>query len=178
MKSTPQSSSVLSPDMLRASGALLSAQKALGHVISCDAAVSTGLDPTTVDLLVRLDQTPHGLRAVELSDQLLLSPSHVSRIIDHAQAADLVNRDADPNDRRATKITITAQGKEVLLRWAPRFEAIVTQVISEQLTTSEADTLIDLLGRIEHAALAAQPADSEAPSSNSTDPVGEPPSNS
>ena len=132
---------------------MLSAQIALGRLIENEAVAPTGEDPTTVDLLTRLDQAPESrLRAVELSRQLLLSPSHISRTIDKAEAGGLVVRGADPDDRRASQVTITTAGREVLGQFAPRLEAIIDRVIGQTLSKAEADTLIELLGRIQAAA--------------------------
>ena len=88
MAQEPEVPSVLAAATLRTSYAMLSAQIALGRLIDNEAVAPTGEDPTTVDLLTRLDQAPGSrLRAVELSRQLLLSPSHISRTIDKAEVA-------------------------------------------------------------------------------------------
>ena len=141
---------VLDPAMIRASGALLAAETALGRRIQDDAVAATGHDPTVVDLLTRLDQAPENrLRAVELSRQLLMSPSHISRVIDRAEAAGLVERCADPLDRRASQVAITAAGHAVIEDFAPRLRAVIDAVIHASLSPAEVDTLVDLLGRIE-----------------------------
>jgi DNA-binding MarR family transcriptional regulator len=101
---------------------------------------------------VRLDQAPHNrLRAVELSRQLLLSPSHISRTIDRAETAGLVARSADPSDRRASQVELNDPGRAVVKEFAPRLEAVIERVINQQLTAEEADTLVELLWRIEAA---------------------------
>ena len=146
--------SILSPETLRPSGAMLSAQIALGRLIDRSAVAPTGYDPTLIDLLVRLDQAPgNRLRGVDLSRQLLLSPSHVSRMIDRAEAAGLVRRSADPDDRRASRVALTKRGHAVLVDFAPRLEAVIEQVIHRNLLPEEAETLVELLGRIELAAV-------------------------
>lgn len=156
---TPQTStSILSPDTLGTSGALLSAQIALSRVITCDAVAVTGQDPTIIDLLVRLDQAPDNrLRAVELSRKLLMSPSHISRMIDRAEGAGLVERRADPDDRRATQVALTDHGREVVSEFAPHLEAVIERVVHQTLSRAEAGTLMELLGRIEQAANAQDP---------------------
>lgn len=144
---------VLSIDTLRATGALLSAQTAVGRLIDVEAVAPTGHDPTIVDLLTRLDQAQgNRLRAVELSRQLLMSPSHISRTIDRAGAAGLIERSPDPEDRRASQVCLTAAGRAVVADFAPRLTAIVDRVIRETLTTREVDLLVSLLGRVEEAA--------------------------
>lgn len=144
--------------LLRPSGALLSAQIALGAAIERHAVEGTGFDPTTIDLLVRLELAPaRRLRAVELCRALQLSPSHVSRMLDRAEAGDLVTRGPDPSDRRANLVTINENGRKVVAKFAPRLSSILNQVIFDSLTAEEIDTLVSMLGRIETAARAYSP---------------------
>ena len=145
--------SIISPAVLRTSGALLAAQTALARLIACDAVEPIGHDATAMDLLIRLDQTPDNrMRAVELSRQLRLSPSHVSRSIDKAESEGLVARSADPHDRRASQVELTDRGRAVLTEFAPLLEAVIDRTIGQVLTPAEAETLVTLLGRIEVAA--------------------------
>lgn len=141
---------------------MLSAQIALGRLIEIEAVGPTGQDPTIVDLLVRLDQAPGSrLRAIELSRQLLMSPSHISRTLDRAVADGLVERHADPDDRRASLVALTTKGREVVKDLAPRLEAIVDRVIHQTLSADEADSLVEFLERIESAAC--QPCEEDGP---------------
>lgn len=143
----------MDPQALRVTGSLLSAQTAVSRLIQRQAVEGTGHDPTTVDLLVRLDQSRQkGLRAGELADQLLLSPSHISRSIDRAEAAGLVVRSPDPRDRRAAIVRLTDAGRTVLRDFAPRLRAILAQVVEAPLSKKEAQTLVALLGRVRDAA--------------------------
>lgn len=140
----------------------MAAQIALGALIRSEAVSPTGLDPTMLDLLVRLDQAPENrLRAVELSRQLMMSPSHISRTIDRAEALGLVARESDPDDRRATRLNMTATGRTAVEQFAPYLEAVINRVIYATLTPQEIDNLVELLGRIEDAAC--QPCPEEAP---------------
>ena len=154
MALAPKRSSILSPATLRTSGALLSAQIALSRIIMCDAVELVGEDPTVIDLLVRLDQAPDNrLRAVELSRQLLMSPSHISRMIDRAEASELVERSTDPDDRRAAQVALTDGGRQILSDFAPHLKGVIQRVIHETLTPAESDKLVELLHRIERAAV-------------------------
>lgn len=153
MDDRPPADPIFDPATLRASGALLSAQIALGRLIDDVAVSPTGHDPTVVDLLVRLDQAPNRrLRAVELSRQLMKSPSHVSRMLDRAESDGLVEREPDQNDRRASQVVLTEQGHNVLVDFAPRLEAIIHRVIDQTLEPAEIDSLVAALGKIEVAA--------------------------
>ena len=108
-------------DRLRPSGSLLAAQLALGVAIGRCALDCIDVDPTVVDLLVRLEIAPdHELRAVEICRQLLLSPSRISRVIDRAEKAGLVERRADPGDRRASLVVPTVAGRSLAAEYLPR----------------------------------------------------------
>jgi DNA-binding MarR family transcriptional regulator len=143
----------LDHDLLRPSGALLAAQISLSAAVDRRAVAATGLDATTLDLLVRLELGPQRqLRAVELCRQLQLSPSHVSRMLDRAEAAQLVARHADPDDRRAKMVALTAKGREAVDDFAPRLHAVLDQALHQVLDPAEIETLITYLERIESAA--------------------------
>lgn len=158
----PPAPHVLDPAMLRATGALLAAQTALGRLIDLEAVEPIGQDPTTVDLLTRLDQAPgNRLRAVELSRQLLKSPSHISRTLDRAEALGLVERGPDPDDRRASQISMTSAGRSVVRDFSPRLKAIIDRVVNDTLSVSEIDTLVQLLERLEDAACQSPPKDTQ-----------------
>ncbi len=151
---------IVDPTVIRASGALLAAETALGRLIDTEAVAPTGLDPTVVDLLLRLDHTPGGrMRAVELSRQMLMSPSHVSRTLDRAEDAGLVTRGPDPDDRRAAQVILTPTGRDVVADFAPRLVAVIDRVINQNLSPAEVDTLVTLLARIETAACEPCPED-------------------
>lgn len=140
-------------ETLRSSGALLAAHIAVSAAIDRDAVASTGHDPTTLDLLTRLELAPDGrLRAVELCRQLQKSPSHISRMLDRAADAGLVVREPDPDDGRASQVVLTTAGRRVVDGFTPGLEAVIHRVFDETLTPQELTTLVDLLERIEQAA--------------------------
>ena len=138
---------------LRPSGALLSTQIAVSAVIERDAVGPTSQDPTTVDLLLRLALSPdRGLRGVELGRQLRLNTGYLSRRIDRAERAGLVERSTDPADRRAQLITLTDEGRRVVDGFVPQLNQVLQTVIFDTLSSAEIDVLVGLLGRIEVAA--------------------------
>ena len=144
--------------LLRPSGALLATQIALGAAIQQDAMRDLDIDPTTLDLLVRIDlAADRQLRAVEICRQLQMSPSHISRVIDGAADAALVERRRDPDDRRASLVALTPAGRAVVAEFAPRLHTVLDRVIFDVLTPDEIDTLVGLLERIEAAARSTEP---------------------
>lgn len=64
-------------------------------------------------LLILLQDQP-GVRLTTLSDQLLLSKSTITRIVDQLEAKAWVKRIIDPQDGRAQRVTLTELGQEKL----------------------------------------------------------------
>lgn len=141
----------LDPQLLQPSGTILTTQLRLSAEI--DARI-VGLDqhPTVLDLLVRLDLSPNrAARASRLCKQLSLSAAHMSRTIDRAEAAGLVERRPDPDDRRAQIIALTPDGDAVLADFAPRLHDLLRTVIHDVLNRDEVAALISSLERIQRA---------------------------
>ena len=143
------------PDLrakLRPTGAILHAHLAISRLLDADIAAHSEHDPTTLDLLLRLRLTDDGMRAVTLCEQLQKSASHISRIVERAEAKGLVERRVDPSDRRAQLIVLTEQGRRDLEDYLPHMEAIVDEVVFGTLSAKERETLVGLLQRLEEAA--------------------------
>jgi DNA-binding MarR family transcriptional regulator len=77
-------------------------------------------DLTWYDLLWTLYRAPgRSLRVKELAEQVVLSPTAMSRFVDRVEAAGCVRREPDPADRRALQVTLTDEGVELLRRMWP-----------------------------------------------------------
>ena len=94
-----------------------------------------------------LDRAERALRLSELAAQLGIVPRSATSVVDDLEATGLVARHPDPNDRRATLVTLTPAGTQILttLRHNRR-EAMATQLT--RLTPTEQSTLIHLLQRL------------------------------
>ena len=89
-------------------------------------AVARQLRDKSAETLAPWDITPAHLRALrtlsrhgtmrlsELSDHLQIAPRTATEVADALQARDLVQRRADPGDRRATLVEVTEHGASVL----------------------------------------------------------------
>jgi DNA-binding MarR family transcriptional regulator len=77
---------------------------------------SAGLPPLAwYDVLWTLYDAPERhLHASELADQVVLSRSGLSRMIDRIEEAGLVERRACPGDRRAIHVELTEEGERML----------------------------------------------------------------
>jgi MarR family transcriptional regulator for hemolysin len=76
-------------------------------------AVGMGVTRAQWKVLFRLTRQP-GLRQVELADMLDVEAITLSRIIDRLEEAGLVERKADPADRRAWRLHVTATAQPLV----------------------------------------------------------------
>jgi DNA-binding MarR family transcriptional regulator len=120
MASAPPAIPKLDEDHLRAWRAFLRAHSAMLRRISLDLA-DADLPPLTwYDVLAVLRDAPQArLRQVDVADQLLLSTSGLSRLLDRIEDAGLVRRVQCPGDRRSLHLELTDEGAEMLERMWP-----------------------------------------------------------
>src|SRR5215212_1051872 len=76
-------------------------------------AVGLGVTRAQWKVLFKLTRQP-GLRQVELADMLDIEAITLSRIIDRLEEAGLVERVADPADRRAWRLHVTARAQPLI----------------------------------------------------------------
>jgi len=76
-------------------------------------AVGLGVTRAQWKVLFRLERKP-GLRQIELADMLDIEPITLSRIIDRLEEGGLVERVADPADRRAWRLHVTARAQPLI----------------------------------------------------------------
>lgn len=57
-----------------------------------------------------------GMRLNELADRLRIAPRSATEVIDLLEEKELVRRGPDPTDRRATRVSVTPQGKRLYAR--------------------------------------------------------------
>lgn len=69
-------------------------------------------------------------RAGHLAQQSKISPSTITEIVEDLQADGLVRRESDPDDRRAVRVVLTADGR----RHLQRFEHAAAVVLAESLS--------------------------------------------
>lgn len=98
-----------------------------------------GLPLTWYEVLLHLQRVPdHRLRMSGLADRLLLSRSGLTRLMDRMVAAELIERQVCPTDRRGAFAVLTPEGAARLRRASPVHLRGVQQHFAGLLTGAEA----------------------------------------
>lgn len=112
-------------------------------------------------MLLCLDRT--GLkRGTELAEFFSLSPRTITEAIDGMERDGLVERQPDPDDRRAKIISITPAGHEALKRTEPLRLALIDQTFGT-LEPEERENLMAYLRKIDAALDVMSPPDERCP---------------
>jgi MarR family transcriptional regulator for hemolysin len=109
-------------------------------------AASLGVTGAQWKVLLKLTLKP-GLRQAELADMLDIEPITLSRTIDRLEEAGLVERAADPTDRRAWRLHVTAKAQPIV----KKLRAIVDEMTTEALAgvdSKDVDTTRRVLARV------------------------------
>jgi DNA-binding MarR family transcriptional regulator len=85
-----------------------------------------------------------GLTQVALAEQLEITPITLARLIDRLEAEGWVERRGDPDDRRAHRLYLRREGREVLERLRPLAQRFLERTFAG-LTPEARDRLIETL---------------------------------
>jgi len=83
--------------------------------------------------------------ASELAQAAELNPGAMTRLLDRLEAAELLQREAHPSDRRALRIVLTARGKAI---W-PELEACADRVRERALVGLDQEQRTELVRMLE-----------------------------
>jgi DNA-binding MarR family transcriptional regulator len=118
-------------------------------------AVGMGVTCAQWKVLFRLERQP-GLRQIELADMLDIEPITLSRIVDRLEEGGLVDRVADPADRRAWRLHVTAKAQPLI----EKLRAVADEMISEAFAGIDPEQIAitrAVLGRVRENASRAAP---------------------
>jgi DNA-binding MarR family transcriptional regulator len=114
-----------------------------------DALEEHGLTPLESGVLAYLSRM-HGEPNIDqnnLAARMGVDRSNASLLVERLVARGLVNRDINPENRRAHILSLTAAGEKLHTRTRPGFNAGQTQILAV-LRPAERETLLDLLARV------------------------------
>jgi DNA-binding MarR family transcriptional regulator len=105
------------------------------------------------DVLVELAEAPdHRLRMHQLADQVVLSRSGLTRLVDRLAAEGLLTREQSGKDRRGTYAVLTDKGHAALRAAWPVYAKGIANHFARHLEEVEVRTLADALQRVLDAA--------------------------
>jgi DNA-binding MarR family transcriptional regulator len=110
---------------------------------------TAGLPISWYDVLLGLNSAPgRRLKMRELGDHAVLSREQVSRVTTELEAAGLVQRQPNPDDKRSSYAVITDEGRRRLRKAAPTYLTAIERHFARHLSDDEVHTLIGALGRV------------------------------
>jgi DNA-binding MarR family transcriptional regulator len=99
------------------------------------------------DYLAQLERHPDGLRMNALSRYLMVTGGNVTALTDQLVAEGLVERQPDAQDRRALRVSLTAEGRAQFLLMAAEHEAWLVDMLAG-FDAAHRESLYELLGRL------------------------------
>ncbi len=142
----PESRTKLAAD---AWGAVLQVHAALVPRIDRAVRLATGMPLGWYDVLLELQAAGGGrLTMSELAQQVVLSRTRVSRVVDELAAEGLVRREPHPSDARSAYAAITTDGRARFRQAAPVYRESIKREFADGLTDHDLATLARVLGKV------------------------------
>jgi DNA-binding MarR family transcriptional regulator len=89
-----------------------------------------GITLPRFDLMAQLEREPQGLSMGQLSRRMMVTGGNVTSIVDQLEKEQLVQRHAQPGDRRAYAVQLTVAGREAFAAMATAHESWVIELLS------------------------------------------------
>ena len=99
------------------------------------------------DLMAQLERVPRGLKMGELSKRMMVTGGNVTGITDMLEDEGLVERVADPADRRAWVVRLTPAGRRAFTAMAQQHERWIVESFAG-LSGREMSVMATLLARL------------------------------
>jgi DNA-binding MarR family transcriptional regulator len=132
---------------------LLRGHAAATRELSAQLVADHGLTINDYEALLHLARADEGrMRRVDLAEQLLLTASGVTRLLEGLERAGLVERASCASDRRVTYAVLTADGRARLQEASESHIVGVHAFFEERFTSEELQQLASLLERLPEAA--------------------------
>ena len=130
-------------------GHLVGAHATLTRRLSALLEQEHGLTMSEYEVLLLLSrEQDHSMRRIDLSREVRLSPSGITRMLDRLEATGLVEKGSCASDARVTYAVLTDTGMQKLRDCAPVHQAEIDRLLGERLSDEEVETLGALLGRL------------------------------
>ena len=150
------SSQVLTPQALSAVDVfvrLLRGHAAATRALSAELQADFGLTINDYEALLRLARAEDGrMRRIDLANELLLTASGVTRLLDGLEGAGYVRKASCATDARVTYAELTAAGRKRFEEASRAHVAAIHELFEARFDEDELATLARLLGRLPGAA--------------------------
>jgi DNA-binding MarR family transcriptional regulator len=134
---------------VRAFVALVRAHSAAIRQLNAQLARDHGLTINDYEVLLRLARAPdRRMRRVDLADEVLLTASGITRLLDGLEKAGFVERGSCESDRRVVYAVLTDAGLDKLRDARTSHVAQIEELFSARLDESEQTTFAGLLERV------------------------------
>jgi DNA-binding MarR family transcriptional regulator len=109
-----------------------------------DALAEWDVTPSQARALRVLASRVEGMRPSVLADELRIAPRSATDVVDGLEARGWVARTPDPTDRRATVLTLTVDGRDLVAR-VEGVRRLASERVLEVLTAAQRRTLHEIL---------------------------------
>jgi DNA-binding MarR family transcriptional regulator len=117
--------------------------------LSAELVAAHGLTINDYEVLLRLSRAPEKrMRRVDLAQEVLLSPSGITRLLVGLEHAGLVERAACESDARVVYAQLTPAGTAKLRAAAKTHVAGIHRIFLDRFDGEEREVLAELLGRL------------------------------
>lgn len=105
-----------------------------------------------------IGRSPDGsLRVGDLARALCITVGAASKLVDRVEAAGLICRQLDTDDRRASRVALTDSGKAMLANASATCEAAMATLLNATLTVDEQQQMHTRIRRLLNAAESGEP---------------------
>jgi DNA-binding MarR family transcriptional regulator len=134
---------------VRAFAGLLKAHASVTRQLNAQLVAEHGLTINDYEVLLRLARAPERrLRRVDLAEQVLLTASGITRLLDGLEQAGYVERASCASDRRVVYAVLTDPGLAKLHDAARSHLVHVEELFGERLDAGEQERAADLLWKL------------------------------
>lgn len=106
------------------------------------------LQPSEYGVLYALSQQPEGLRMSDLSKDVLLSQAGLSRLVGRLETRGLIQRQADPQDARASILRLSPAGTRLQRRVGALHGRHIVRLLTARLDNAQLGALRDLCAQL------------------------------
>ncbi|WP_406631239.1 MarR family winged helix-turn-helix transcriptional regulator [Amycolatopsis sp. WGS_07] len=138
----------LEPKQLTTYFALMEAVSLLQHAVTQQLQAEGGLSYVQFELLARLADSGAPLTMTELADGVVYSRSGLTHQAGLLEKAGLVVRAPSAEDQRATVVSITEAGRELVAKVLPGHVEVVRRLLVAPLSTEDLDALGGIMARV------------------------------